>query len=81
MRGLIPVLGFGVLGLFAFLLLSSVSYLHGFCGQKSIPCRMAVDADPGSLVGVIAIGLFGLVVTMLVANGLFWLLRYRRSKR
>ena len=80
MRGANSVLGFGVVGLFALFLLSSLSGQHGWCGEKTRACRMMVDADPGSLVGVIALGIFGLVATMLVANILFGLLRYRRSE-
>lgn len=80
MRGANSVLGFGVLGLFALILLSSLSGQHGWCGEKTRACRMMVDADPGSLVGVIALGVFGLIAIMLVANGLFRMVRYRRRE-
>ena len=77
MRGVNSVIGFGVLGIFAVALISYLSPLHGFCGEKSRPCRAMVSADPGALVEVIALGMVGLVIIMLVANGLFRLFRAR----
>lgn len=77
MRGVNSVIGFGVLGIFAVALISYLSPMNGFCGEKSLPCRGVVSADPGVVVEVIARGMVGLIMIMLIANGLAAWLSFR----
>ena len=79
MRGAISVIGFGLLGLLVVAIAWSVNGQIGWCGEKG-PCGNASAADLGSLAGSIAIGIVGLLAIMLIANGLFRLLRSRRPQ-
>ena len=79
MRGINSVVAFGAFGLLAIALAWYLNGQTGWCSDRGKLCN-AIATDSSHLVGVLALGLFGLVLTMLVANGLFRLLRYRRSE-
>ena len=80
MRGVNSVIGFAFFGLIALGFIWYLSPFNGFCGDKSLPCRRAVSADPGAVAGPIVLGIVGLITIMLIANGLFMLFRARRRE-
>lgn len=81
MIGLRHVMAAVLFGLLVFVLARSNDLGHWCQDSKPTrPCPMVTLVDPGYLLALASLEIVGLLATMLVANLVFGLLRYRRSE-